>query len=59
MRKSKEAHPTFGGFSIKQYDLDGNYEKMTEWSIGDYDFKYYTGRLKHETLKYITFKQIK
>lgn len=58
LRKSKEAHPTFGGFSIKQYDLDGNYEKMTEWSIGDYDL-YYTRSLKHATLKYITFKQIK
>lgn len=35
LRKSKEAHPTYGGFITKQYDLDGNYEKMIKWKIGD------------------------
>ena len=24
LRRSKESHPTFGGFSTKLYDLDGN-----------------------------------
>ena len=35
LRKSKEAHPTYGGFITKQYDLDGNYEKTIKWKIGD------------------------
>ena len=37
LRKSKEAHPTYGGFITKQYDLDGNYEKAIKWNIGVYD----------------------
>lgn len=35
LRKSKEAHPTYGGFITKLYDLDGNYEKTIKWKIGD------------------------
>lgn len=35
LRKSKEAHPTYGGFVTKQYDLDGNYEKTIKWGIGE------------------------
>ena len=37
LRKSKESHPTYGGFITKQYDLDGNYEKTIKWNIGVYD----------------------
>lgn len=35
LRRSKESHPTFGGFSTKLYDLDGNYEKTIDWNIGE------------------------
>lgn len=34
LRKSKESHPTFGGYSCKQYDLDGQYERSINWDIG-------------------------
>jgi hypothetical protein len=34
LRKSKEAHPTYGGFLTRLYDLDGHYEKTIEWYIG-------------------------
>ncbi len=37
LRKSKESHPTFGGYETKLYDLDGNYERSIKWSIGDED----------------------
>ena len=35
LRRSKESHPTFGGFSTRLYDLDGNYEKTINWNIGE------------------------
>jgi hypothetical protein len=35
IRKSKEAHPTLGGYTCKLYDLDGNYERAIEWNIGE------------------------
>lgn len=35
--RSKEAHPTYGGYTVKQYDLDGNYERTTKWEIGEND----------------------
>ena len=35
LRKSKEAHPTLGGYTSKQYDFDGNYERLIEWPIGE------------------------
>lgn len=34
LRKSKESHPTLGGYSCKLYDLNGNYERSIEWKIG-------------------------
>lgn len=37
LRKSKESHPTFGGYETKLYDLDGNYERSITWDIGDED----------------------
>ena len=33
--KSKEAHPTIGGYTCKLYDLNGNYERSIEWSFGE------------------------
>lgn len=35
LRKSKESHPTFGGFTCKLYDLNGKYERSIRWSIGE------------------------
>lgn len=34
LRKSKESHPSYGGYTCKLYDLNGNYERSIEWSIG-------------------------
>lgn len=34
LRKSKESHPTFGGYTSKLYDLNGNYERSIDWDIG-------------------------
>ena len=34
LRKSKEAHPSYGGYTCKLYDLNGNYERSIEWEIG-------------------------
>lgn len=34
LRKSKESHPTFGGYTCKLYDLNGNYERSIDWEIG-------------------------
>ena len=35
LRRSKEAHPTWGGYTSKLYDLDGNYEHQIEWNISE------------------------
>ena len=35
LRKSKESHPTYGGFTCKLYDLNGQYERSIRWSIGE------------------------
>ena len=34
LRKSKESHPTIGGYTSKLYDLNGNYERSIDWDIG-------------------------
>ena len=34
LRKSKESHPSFGGYTCKLYDLNGNYERTIDWEIG-------------------------
>ena len=34
LRKSKESHPTLGGYTSKLYDLDGRYERDIQWKIG-------------------------
>ncbi len=34
LRKSKESNPTFGGYTCKLFDLNGNYERSIEWNIG-------------------------
>ena len=34
LRKSKESHPTYGGYTCKLYDLNGNYERSIDWKIG-------------------------
>ena len=34
LRKSKESHPTSGGYTSKLYDLNGNYERSIDWEIG-------------------------
>ena len=34
LRKSKESHPTFGGYTCKLYDLNGKYERSISWDIG-------------------------
>ncbi|MDE5858675.1 MAG: hypothetical protein K2H32_10035 [Muribaculaceae bacterium] len=34
IRKSKESHPTYGGYTCKLYDLNGDYERTIEWGIG-------------------------
>lgn len=34
IRKSKESHPSFGGYTCKLYDLNGNYERSIDWEIG-------------------------
>ena len=36
LRKSKEAHPTFSGYTCKLYDLNGNYERSIDWEIGEW-----------------------
>lgn len=33
--KSKESHPTMGGYTSKLYDLNGNYERSIEWEFGE------------------------
>ena len=35
LRKSKESHPTYGGYTCKLYDLNGKYERSIRWDIGD------------------------
>ena len=35
LRKSKESHPTYGGYTAKLYDLNGKYERTIDWSIGE------------------------
>lgn len=35
LRKSKESHPTYGGFTCKLYDLNGQYERSIRWEIGE------------------------
>ena len=35
LRLSKESHPTFGGYTCKQYDLNGQYERSISWEIGE------------------------
>lgn len=35
LRKSKESHPTYGGFTSKLYDLNGQYERSISWKIGE------------------------
>ena len=35
LRKSKESHPTYGGYTCKLYDLNGQYERSIRWGIGD------------------------
>ena len=34
LRKSKESHPTYSGYTCKLYDLNGNYERSIDWKIG-------------------------
>lgn len=34
LRKSKESHPTFRGYTCKLYDLNGAYERSIDWNIG-------------------------
>lgn len=41
LSKSKEAHPTWGGYECKQYDLNGNYERSTSWDIGESSFGFF------------------
>ena len=36
LRRSKEAHPSFGGYTSKLYDLNGNYERLINWDIGEH-----------------------
>lgn len=43
LRRSKESHPTFGGYSCKQYDLDGQYERSISWRIGEKPYGYFYG----------------
>ncbi|MBQ6050607.1 MAG: hypothetical protein IJL35_08465 [Bacteroidaceae bacterium] len=45
LRKSKESHPSFGGFTCKLYDLNGQYERSISWGIGEAFF----GGSKHFT----------
>lgn len=46
VRYSKEAHPTWGDYTSKLYDLDGNYERSIQWGIGEgihkFDNQYFT-----------------
>lgn len=60
LRKSKESHPTLGGFTSKLYDLDGNYEKTIEWHIGEWHDLYKTeyANLNPGVLDLSKFKQI-
>lgn len=37
LRKSKESHPTIGGYTSKQYDFNGNYERNINWDIEEYN----------------------
>ena len=34
LRKSKESDPTYGDYTSKLYDLNGNYERSINWKIG-------------------------
>lgn len=56
LRKSKESHPTFGGYSCKQYDLNGKYERSISWKIGEepyglFIYKFAPNRLEFNKLK--------
>lgn len=33
LRRSTESHPSWGGYSGKLYDLDGNYERAIDWKV--------------------------
>ena len=33
LRRSVESHPTWGGYTGKLYDLDGNYERTIDWKV--------------------------
>jgi hypothetical protein len=35
LRKTKEFNPTFGGYTSKLYDLNGNFEREIKWDIGE------------------------
>ena len=52
LRKSKESHPTFGGYTCKLYDLNGQYERSIDWGIyGILSYQYDTLVLKTHELK--------
>ena len=35
LRKSKESHPTYGGYTSRLYDLNGDFERSVTWEIGE------------------------
>ena len=35
LRKSKESHPNYGYYTSKLYDLNGQFERVIEWDIGE------------------------
>lgn len=51
LRKSKESHPSFGGYTCKLYDLNGNYERSIDWEIGKWIWGMSPARLEFDKLK--------
>ena len=35
LRKSKESHPRYGGYTSRLYDLNGDFERSVTWEIGE------------------------
>lgn len=59
LRKSKESHPTYGGYTCKLYDLNGNYERTIEWGIGGGESLFDPDYIQKMAPEHIEFSQLK
>ncbi len=59
LRKSKESHPTYGGYTSKLYDLNGIYERTISWEIGE-GFSLFGGSYNKEMApEHLIFNELK